>query len=107
MTTNMATATVIGSGPNGLAAAIEVAAAGISTTLIERNGQVGGACSTGEITLPGYRHDLGASAFPLGVASPFFRSLPIEIPWIDPPAACAHPLDDGTAVLLEHSIEDT
>ena len=103
----MTTATIIGSGPNGLSAAITLASAGISTTVVERNQQIGGACSTAETTLPGFRHDLGASVYPLGVASPFFRSLPIEMPWIEPPAPCAHPLDDGTAVLLEHSIEDT
>jgi phytoene dehydrogenase-like protein len=74
---------------------------------MERNWQIGGACSTAEITLEGYRHDLGSSVYPMGIASPFFRSLPIEIPWIEPDAPCAHPLDDGTAVLLEHSIEDT
>jgi phytoene dehydrogenase-like protein len=103
----MTTATIIGSGPNGLSAAIALASAGLSTTVIERNRQVGGACSTAEATLPGYRHDLGSSVFPMGVVSPFFRSLPIEIPWIEPVAPCAHPLDDGTVVLLEHSIEDT
>ncbi|WP_334269011.1 phytoene desaturase family protein [Edaphobacter sp. HDX4] len=103
----MATATIIGSGPNGLSAAIVLASAGLSTTLLERNRQIGGACSTAEATLPGYRHDLGSSVYPMGIASPFFRSLPIEIPWIEPAAPCAHPLDDGSAVLLEHSVEDT
>lgn len=103
----MATATIVGSGPNGLSAAIVLASAGIAVTVVERNAQIGGACSTGEITLPGFRHDLGSSVYPLGVASPFFRSLPVEIPWIEPAAPCAHPLDDGTAVLLEHSIDDT
>ncbi len=103
----METATIIGSGPNGLSAAIVLASAGLSSKVIERNRQIGGACSTAETTLLGYRHDLGSSVFPMGIASPFFRSLPIEIPWIEPGAPCAHPLDDGTAVLLEHSIEDT
>jgi phytoene dehydrogenase-like protein len=103
----MTTAAIIGSGPNGLSAAITLASAGLSTTVMERNQQTGGACSTAESTLPGYRHDLGSSVYPLGIASPFFRSLPIEIPWIEPAAPCAHPLDDGTAVLLEHSIDDT
>src|SRR5260370_32280241 len=103
----MATATIIGSGPNGLSAAIELASAGVSTRVVERNQQIGGACSTAETTLPGFRHDLGSSVYPMGIASPFFRSLPIEIPWIEPAAPCAHPLDDGTAVLLAHSIEDT
>lgn len=103
----MTTATIIGSGPNGLSAAITLASAGLSTTVVERNRQIGGACSTAEATLPGYRHDLGSSVYPMGIASPFFRSLPIEIPWIEPASPCAHPLDDGTAVLLEHSIDDT
>ena len=103
----MPSAAIIGSGPNGLSAAITLARAGISVVVRERNSQLGGSCSTAEITLPGFRHDLGSSVFPMGVASPFFRSLPINIPWIEPAASCAHPLDDGTAVLLEHSVEDT
>jgi len=103
----MATASIIGSGPNGLSAAIVLASAGVTATVSERNARIGGGCSSAETTLPGFRHDLGSSVYPMGVASPFFRSLPIEIPWIEPYAPCAHPLDDGTAVLLEHSIEDT
>ena len=103
----MQSATVIGSGPNGLSAAIVLAAVGIATTVFERNIQIGGACSTAETTLPNFRQDLGSSVYPMGVASPFFRSLPIDIPWIEPTAPCAHPLDDGTAVMLEHSIEAT
>jgi phytoene dehydrogenase-like protein len=103
----MSTATIIGSGPNGLSAAIRLASAGLSTTVIERNGQIGGACSTAEITLPGFHHDLGSSVYPMAIVSPFFRALPIDIPWIEPDAPCAHPLDDGTAVMLEHSMEDT
>src|SRR5713101_2669094 len=103
----MPTATIIGSGPNGLSAAIVLAAAGLATTVFERNSQIGGACSTAETTLPNFRQDLGSSVYPMGVASPFFRSLPVTIPWIEPTAPCAHPLDDGTAVLLEHSIEAT
>jgi phytoene dehydrogenase-like protein len=103
----MPTATIIGSGPNGLSAAIVLAAARVSTTVFERNVQIGGACSTAETTLPNFRQDLGSSVYPLGVASPFFRSLPIKIPWIEPTAPCAHPLDDGTAVMLEPSIEAT
>src|SRR5580704_13109334 len=103
----MATAVVIGSGPNGLAAAITVAAAGIETTVFERNAWVGGACSTAQVTLPGFRHDLGASVFPMGFVSPFFRGLSIEIPWIQPDAPCAHPLDDGTAVMVERGVAAT
>ena len=104
------TANIIGSGPNGLAAAITLAQRGIAVTVYERNARLGGACSTAEVTLPGFRHDLGASVFPLGVASPFFRTLPLEdfgLRWIEPDAPCAHPLDDGTALLLEHSLEAT
>ena len=103
----MVTATVIGSGPNGLSAAIVLAAAGLATTVLERNRQIGGACSTAETMLPDFRQDLGSSVYPMGIASPFFRSLPFNIPWIEPAAPCAHPLDDGTAVMLEHSIEAT
>src|ERR1700746_3998138 len=85
------TASVIGSGPNGLSAAIVLAAAGLATTVFERNTQIGGACSTAETTLPDFLQDLGSSVYPMGVASPFFRSLPVNIPWIEPTAPCTHP----------------
>jgi phytoene dehydrogenase-like protein len=101
---------VVGSGPNGLAAAITLAQRGIAVTVYERNSALGGACSTAEVTAPGFLNDLGSSVYPLGVASPFFRSLPLEdfgLRWIEPPAPVAHPLDDGTAVTLEHSSEAT
>ena len=103
----MNTATIIGSGPNGLSAGIVLASAGLKPTLLERNPAVGGACSTAETTLPGFRQDLGSSVYPLGKASPFFRSLPVEIPWIEPDAPIAHPLDDGTAIIVEHSLDAT
>ncbi len=103
----MTTAAVIGAGPNGLAAAITVAAAGVETTLFERNEKVGGACATAAVTLPGFKHDLGASVFPMGLVSPFITSLGLELPWIQPDAACAHPLDDGTAVMLERRVAAT
>ena len=104
------TANIIGSGPNGLAAAITLAQRGVAVTVYERNAQPGGACSTGEATLPGFRHDLGSSCYPFGIASPFFRSLPLEsfgLRWIEPPTPLAHPLDDGTAVTLEHDLAAT
>jgi phytoene dehydrogenase-like protein len=103
----MATAAVIGSGPNGLAAGITLADAGFSTTIYERNERIGGSCSTAETTLPGFRHDLGSSVYPMGVVSEFFRGLPFQPPWIQPDAPCAHPLDDGTAVMLEKSVAAT
>ena len=103
----LARATVIGSGPNGLAAAIRLAQAGLNVTVKERLPTVGGACSTAELTAPGFRNDRGASVFPMGFLSPFFRSLQLGVPWIEPDACCAHPLDDGSAVMLEHSVEAT
>ena len=98
---------MIGAGPNGLAAAITLAKAGLAVTLTERNAWAGGACATRELTLPGFRHDLGASVFPMGAASPFLRGLGVDLPWVEPPACCAHPLDDGSAVMLERTLADT
>jgi phytoene dehydrogenase-like protein len=103
-------ANIIGSGPNGLSAAITLAQRGVAVTVYERNPTPGGACSTAELTLPGFRHDLGSSAYPLGIASPFFRSLPLAqhgLRWIQPPAAIAHPLDHGQAFTLEPAIAAT
>jgi phytoene dehydrogenase-like protein len=106
----LSSANIVGSGPNGLAAAITLAQRGVAVTVYERNAQVGGAATTAELTLPGFRHDVGSSVYPLGVASPFFRTLPLGahgLRFIHPEASLAHPLDDGTAVTLEHPIEDT
>lgn len=106
----MRTANIVGSGPNGLAAAVTLALSGVAVTVFERNESIGGACSTAELTLPGFRNDVGSSCFPMGVASPLFQSLPLEdfgLEWIEPPAPLAHPLDDGTAVMLEHGLDET
>jgi phytoene dehydrogenase-like protein len=106
----MAKATIIGAGPNGLSAAITLQQAGVETTVFEAGATAGGAARTGEITLPGFRHDLGSSVYPLGAASHFFNSLPLARyghRWIEPPAPLAHPLDDGTAVMLEHDLAAT
>src|SRR3712207_6060034 len=103
-------AVVVGAGPNGLAAAVELARAGRSVALLEAEETVGGGTRSAEITLPGFVHDLGSAIHPLGYASPFFRSLPLEdygLEWVHPSAPLAHPFDDGTAVVLERSIEAT
>src|SRR2546430_394315 len=99
-------AVVVGSGPNGLAAGIEMARAGCSVCVFEARDSVGGGARSAELTLPGFVHDVCSAIHPLGVASPFFRSLPLDrhgLEWVEPPAALAHPFDDGTAVLLERS----
>ena len=103
-------AVVIGAGPNGLAAAIVLAEAGCSTLLVEAGKTIGGGCRTSELTLAGFRHDMCATSHPFGRASPLFSRLPLArygLRWIHPPAAAAHPLDDGEVVLLNRSIRET
>ena len=103
-------ACVIGAGPNGLAAAIVLAQAGFHVDVLEVQAQLGGAARTMELTLPGFKHDFGSAVYPLGAGSPFLSSLPLSehgLEWIHSPAALAHPLDDGTAVMLEHSLNQT
>lgn len=103
-------AIVVGSGPNGLAAAVTLARAGRSVLVLEARGSIGGGTRTEALTLPGFLHDVCSAIHPLGVASPFFRRLPLAdhgLQWIHPPAPLAHPLDDGTAILLERSIDLT
>jgi phytoene dehydrogenase-like protein len=102
----MADAVVVGSGPNGLTAAIALARAGVSVVVLDRAERIGGGMRTEELTLPGFRHDVCSAIHPLAVASPFLRQLPLAehgLEWIEPPAALAHPFDDGTAALLERS----
>jgi phytoene dehydrogenase-like protein len=104
------TALVIGSGPNGLAAAIALAQAGLHVTVHEAASEAGGATRSGELTLPGFLHDLGSAVHPLAVSSPFFRSLELGkhgLQWIWPTAELAHPLDDGSAILVERSVDST
>lgn len=101
-------AVVVGSGPNGLAAAIALARAGVSVRVLEAADTVGGGARSAELTLPGFVHDVCSAIHPLGAASPFFRTLPLAefgVEWIEPPAALAHPFDDGTAALLERSAD--
>ncbi len=103
-------ACVIGAGPNGLAAAIVLAQAGLRVDVLEAEPTAGGAVRTLELTLPGFRHDFGSAVYPLGAGSPFFSSLPLSnhgLQWIHSPAALAHPLDDGTAVLLQRDLNET
>ncbi len=101
-------AVVVGGGPNGLAAAITLARAGRSVQVIEGHQTIGGGARTAELTLPGFRHDICSAIHPLGVGSPFFHDLPLKqygLDWIFPPYAAAHPLDDGTAVVIQNSVE--
>jgi phytoene dehydrogenase-like protein len=103
-------AVVVGAGPNGLAAAIELARNGLGVHVVEASATPGGAARTGPLTLPGFEHDLGSAVHPLGVGSPFFSSLPLEehgLHWVHPEAPVVHVLDGGRAVCLERSMDLT
>jgi phytoene dehydrogenase-like protein len=103
-------AIVIGSGPNGLAAAITIIHSGKSAAVFEGAEKIGGGMRSAELTLPGFVHDVCSAVYPLAIGSPFFRSLPLDqygLEWVQPPSALAHPLDDGSAVLLERSLDRT
>ena len=103
-------AVVVGAGPNGLSAAIVLAEAGKRVLVLEAQETVGGGSRTQELTLPGFLHDPCSAIHPLGVASPFFRTLPLAsygLSWADPPIAMAHPFDDGSAAILSKSIAET
>ncbi len=103
-------AVVVGSGPNGLSAAVTLARAGRSVLVLEARDELGGGCRTAELTLPGFRHDVCSAIHPLAVASPFFRAVPLEkygLEWVHPTAPFAQPLDDGTAAVCERSLEAT
>jgi len=102
-------ANVIGSGPNGLAAAIVLAQAGLRVDVFEAQAQAGGGARTMELTLPGFHHDFGSAVLPMGAGSPFFRARPLAehgLEWVHGAAPLAHPLDDGTAVTLERDLRD-
>src|ERR1700736_3265207 len=102
-------ACVIGSGPNGLSAAIVLAQKGLHVDVFEAEAIPGGAARTLELTLPGFLHDFGSAVHPLALGSPFFQTLPLHdygLQWIHSPAALAHPFDDGTAITLERKFED-
>jgi phytoene dehydrogenase-like protein len=108
MTETLRRAHVIGSGPNGLAAAITMARDGRQVQVYEAEAQAGGAARTMELTLPGFRHDFGSAVHPMAAGSPLFASLPLErhgLQWIHGSAPLAHPLDDGSAVMLERDLD--
>ena len=103
-------AVVVGSGPNGFAAAIELARAGLSVEVLEARDEIGGGIRTAALTLPGFLHDVCSGCHPMAVLSPWFRSVPLAahgLRWIHPPASVAHPLDDEPAVLLRRSLGET
>ena len=103
-------AVIIGSGPNGLAAAVYLAQEGASVHVIEAHDQIGGGARTAELTLPGFHHDVCSAIHPMGVASPFLKTLPLDrfgLEWIHPEIPLAHPFDDGSAAVLLRSIGET
>ena len=103
-------AIIVGSGPNGLAAAITLVRQGLRVLLLEAKESIGGGMRTAELTLPGFRHDICSAIHPLGVGSPFFKSLPLAeygLEWIQPDLPVAHPLDNGTAVFAHRALDCT
>jgi len=105
----MKRACIIGSGPNGLSAAIALAQAGVETEVFEAENIAGGGARTLPLTLPGFMHDFGSAVHPMAVGSPFFATLPLGdygLEWIHGDYPLAHPLDDGSAVLLHRDLAD-
>lgn len=101
---------IIGAGPNGLAAAIELARAGLEVTVHEAAAQIGGGARSAELTLPGFLHDVCSAVHPLAISSPCFEQYPLHthgLEWIQPDIPLAHPLDDGSAAVMERSIDAT
>jgi phytoene dehydrogenase-like protein len=103
-------AVVVGGGPNGLAAAITIQLKGHSVLLLEAKDKIGGGAQSGELTLPGFIHDICSAIHPLAISSPFFNSIPLSqfgLQFIQPPIPAAHPFDDGTAAALFRSVKET
>lgn len=107
---SMLDAVVVGAGPNGLTAAVELARRGFAVEVFEAAGTIGGGARTEELTLPGYRHDPCSAVHPLGVGSPAFRAMPLArhgLEWLHPELPLAHPFPDGTAAVLARSVGET
>ncbi|MCE5291289.1 MAG: NAD(P)/FAD-dependent oxidoreductase [Nocardiaceae bacterium] len=106
----MTNATVVGAGPNGLAAAVALAAQGVAVTVLEAAAEIGGGTRTSEMIVPGLLHDHCSAIHPMAVGSPFLKSLGLErygLSWKLPDVDCVHPLDDGSAGVLVRSVDDT
>ncbi|MFF9838026.1 phytoene desaturase family protein [Streptomyces sp. NPDC013740] len=107
---SMLDAVVVGAGPNGLTAAVELARRGFSVAVFEAKSTIGGGARTEELTLPGFRHDPCSAVHPLGAGSPVFKTMPLDrhgLEWLQPPLPMAHPWDDGTAAVLSRSVAET
>src|SRR5215212_3176037 len=103
-------AVIIGAGPNGLAAAITLTKAGLSSLVVEARATPGGGARTAAVTLPGFAHDICSSVHPLGAGSPSFQSLPLGdhgLAWVHPSALLAHPFEYGPPGMLERSLDAT
>ncbi|MEZ2440877.1 phytoene desaturase family protein [Chitinophaga sp. RCC_12] len=101
---------VVGSGPNGLSAAIRLQQQGVSVLLLEAKDVIGGGMRTAELTLPGFYHDVCSAVHPMAMGSPFFSKLPLAdygLEFAYSPLEAAHPFDDGTAAFLARSLDDT
>jgi phytoene dehydrogenase-like protein len=106
----MSTATVVGSGPNGLAAAVALARAGVRVTVLEAESEIGGGTRTGSAIVPGLLHDHCSATHPMAVGSPFLAELGLEkygLSWCTTEIDCVHPLDDGSAGVLRRSVHQT
>ena len=100
-------AVIIGAGPNGLSAAVELARNGLSVCVMEAEETIGGGTRSAELTLPGFVHDLCSAIHPMAVLSPFFSNLGLSLEWVFPPAAVAHPLPDNSAAVLYPNLQQT